>query len=89
MQLRGTLRALLLFDIAEELDLSHLHKILGTDPAKREPAFRHQAPQYVRFERTPVDELVEHRDEYAGEALQVRIRYFEYGVASVELQIPF
>ena len=87
--LTGSLRALLLFDVAEELDLPHLHNVLGTDPRKREPAFRHQTPQYVRFERTPVDESIGQCADYAGNPLFGRIRYFEYGVASVDLQLPF
>lgn len=87
--LNGSLRALLLFDIAEEIDLSHLHRVLGTDPGKREPAFRHQAPQYVRFERTPVAEILGPCADHDGNPLFGRIRYFDYGVASVELQTPF
>ena len=87
--LSGSLRALLLFDIAEEIDLPLLRSILGLGPGKREPAFRHPAPEYVRFERPPV---VEHlgpcyTDERAD--LHARIRYFDYGVASVELRIQF
>ena len=88
-ELKGSLRALLLFDIAEEIDLSQLHRVLGTDPGRREPAFRHPAPQYVRFERTPVAENVGACADYGGKALFGRIRYFDYGVASVELQTPF
>jgi hypothetical protein len=49
--LRGTLRALLLFDIAEEIDLAQLHSILGTSPSKREPSFLRPAPEYVRHEQ--------------------------------------
>jgi hypothetical protein len=87
--LTGSIRALLLFDIAEEIDLGHLHNILGTDPARREPAFRRQTPQYVRFERTPVAEHLGECSEYAGSPLRGRIRYFDYGVASIELQMSF
>jgi hypothetical protein len=87
--LTGSIRALLLFDVAEEIDLSHLHAVLGTDPARREPAFRHQAPQYVRFVRTPVVEHLGQVDQFEGTALLGRIRYFDYGVASVELTRPF
>ena len=87
--LRGNLRALLLFDVAEAIDLPQLHRALGTDPARREPAFRRQTPQYVRFERTPVDEYVGECGEWEGKPLLGRMRYFEYGVASVELQLPF
>jgi hypothetical protein len=88
-RLSGTLRALLLFDIAEEIDLAQLRAFLGVGASKREPAFRHPAPDYVRFERPPVIEQLPARQRNDGTPLQVRIRYFEYGVASVELQTPF
>jgi len=87
--LAGSLRAFFLFDIAEEIDLPLLRRILGATPSKREPAFRHPAPEYVRFERPPV---VEHTGVCAtdsGTALEAKIRYFDYGVASVELRMPF
>lgn len=87
--LSGSLRALLLFDIAEEIDLPVLRSMLGIGPGKREPAFRHPAPEYVRFERPPV---VEHLTPFQigeGQDLQARIRYFDYGVASVELRMQF
>jgi hypothetical protein len=87
--LSGTLRALLLFDIAEEIDLPPLRNLLGTGPGKREPAFRHPAPEYVRFERPPVIEHHGPCHTEAGEELQARIRYFDYGVASVELRKRF
>lgn len=88
-ELRGTLRAVLLFDIAEEIDLTRLHSLVGSSPSQREPAFRRPAPEYVRFERTPVAEHLPPCQTGAGEELQTRIRYFQYGVASVELVMPF
>lgn len=87
--LSGSLRALLLFDIAEEIDLPLLRTVLGVGPSKREPAFRHPAPEYVRFERPPVVEYLAPCQTSDGSELQTRIRYFEYGVASVELQMQF
>lgn len=87
--LSGTLRALLLFDIAEEIDLPKVREVVGTVAGKREPAFRHPAPEYVRFERPPVVEHPGVLQTNEGESLQTRIRYFDYGVASVELQMPF
>lgn len=87
--LSGSLRALLLFDIAEEIDLPLLRNLLGVGPTKREPAFRHPAPEYVRFERPPVVEYLGPCETDHGKQLQGRIRYFDYGVASVELQMPF
>jgi hypothetical protein len=85
--LRGTLRALLLFDVAEEIDLAQLTVILGKTPAKREPSFVHVTPEYVRYERTPVIDQIEPIHAASGESLSCRVRYFDYGVASIELQL--
>ena len=88
--LSGTFRALLLFDIAEAIDLRRLQEILGTTGStRREPAFRHPAPEYVRFERPPVVEPLGPSSTNDGQTLLGRIRYFDYGVASVELRMPF
>jgi len=87
--LRGRLRALLLFDVAEEIDLPLLHTVLGTKPSRREPAFRHPAPEYVRFERPPVMEDLGITRIDETQQLHTRVRYFEYGVVSVEFQTPF
>ena len=88
-QLTGSFRGLLLFDVAESIDLGLLHRILGTNPSRREPAFRHPAPEYVRFERPPVMEQMGIRQIRGSDDVEIRIRYFEYGVASVEMQMPF
>ncbi|MGA8596785.1 MAG: hypothetical protein WB676_18905 [Bryobacteraceae bacterium] len=85
--LRGTLRALFLFDIAEEIDLQQLHSILGTSPSKREPSFVHITPEYVRYERPPVLDHISPCTTSAGQVLSGRVRYFDYGVASIELQL--
>jgi hypothetical protein len=87
--LNGRIRALLLFDICEEIDLRQLHTLLGTSPGKREPAFRHPAPEYVRYEQSPVLQVIGECEPFDGRALQARIRYYNYGVASVELQTQF
>ena len=88
-ELNGTLRVFHLFDIAEAIDLSRLHELFGTRPSRREPAFRHPAPEYVRFERPPVMEPLDATRTNDGLAVSPRVRYFEYGVASVELQLAF
>ena len=89
VSLRGSLRALLLFDIAEEIDLPHLRRVLGATASRREPAFRQPAPEYVRFERPPVVEDLGGCASDAGKELRAKIRYFDYGAASVELRMPF
>lgn len=87
--LNGILRGLLLFDIAESIDLDQLRSIIGTVASRREPAFRHPAPEYVRFEHPPVNQPFGERSVLDASDVEVRIRYFDYGVASVEFQLPF
>lgn len=87
--LGGSLRAMWLFDIAEEIDLHLLRSVLGVSTTKREPAFRRPAPEYVRFERPPVIEYLGSRQTEQGNEFQARIRYFDYGVAGVELRMQF
>ncbi len=87
--LRGSLWVFILYDVADEIRLDELRKILRVEPAPRQPSFRHPAPDYVRFERPPV---VQHLDPFTletGEQFQRRIKYFDYGAVSVELEMRF
>jgi len=56
---------------------------------RREPAFKHPVPDYVRFERPPVVENLGLVSMGASEQFQARIKYFDYGVVSVELRLDF
>jgi hypothetical protein len=87
--LRGSFWVLVLYDVAERIDLDRLRKILGVGPARREPSFEHRAPEYVRFERGPVVEYAEPALLETGETFQVSIKYFDYGVMSIELKLGF
>lgn len=89
MTLQGSFRVFILFDVCEEIDLDSLRKILGSGPARREPEFKHPAPEYVRFERAPVIQACEPLILSTGERFQCRIKYFDYGVISVELRTDF
>jgi hypothetical protein len=85
----GSLRALLLYDIAEEFDLPEMRRLLGAELPVRSPGFKAPAPSYVRFERPPVTEAAPSIRLASGEMVRAGFRYFDYGVASVELEIPF
>jgi hypothetical protein len=87
--LKGSFRVFVLFDVCEEIDLDSLRKILGSGPARREPEFKHPAPEYVRFERPPVIQACEPLTLSTSEQFQCRIKYFDYGVISVELRAEF
>lgn len=88
MTLHGTFRALLLFDVAEEIDLEAVRGRFG-EQAGRSPNFRLPAPQYVRFEHPPVILAGEPVRLESGEEFTYTLKFFEYGVVSVELTHPF
>ena len=85
----GSFRALLLYDIAEEFDVAELRRLLGSEPPARPPGFKLSAPGYVRFERPPVLETREPIQLATGESANASLRYFDYGVVSVEIELPF
>ncbi len=80
---------LVLYDVAEQIDLDKVRAILGAEPPRREPSFKHPAPEYVRFERPPVVEELEPVKISTGEQFLCRVKYFAYGVASIELELAF
>ena len=83
----GSFRLLFLYDVAEEIRLDKLRAQLGAEP--RRPSLRHQAPGYVRFSAPPVTHAIPPLALPAGEQLEARLSYYEYGVLSLELEIPF
>jgi hypothetical protein len=87
--LNGSIRALLLFDVSEEIDLQRLRTLVGAGTVKREPAFRHPSPEYVRYEQPPVGDVIGACEPFEGWPMEGRVRYFHYGVASVELRSAF
>jgi hypothetical protein len=87
--LRGSFLALVLYDVAEQIRLDTLRPQSGMEAAHREPVFKHPVPDYVRFESPPVVENLGFVSMNSGEQFQARIKYFEYGVVSVELKLDF
>ena len=78
---------LVLFDVSEEIDLDQVHRILGIAKAGRGPSFKHPTPGYVRFERPPVIQPIEMALLESGELLSGQIKFFDYGVISVLLEL--
>lgn len=85
----GSFRSLFLYDLCDEIRLDELRRLLGTPSAGREPQFRHLAPEYVRFERPPVVETLAPVHLESGEQLRCNVNYYDYGVVSVEFELPF
>ena len=78
-----------LHDVADEIRLEHLRTILNAPPPGREPPFRHPAPEYVKFARPPILTHIEPVDLAGGAKATGRLAYFDYGVLSLNLELPF
>lgn len=87
--LRGSFCVLVLYDVAEQINLDRLRELLGAEPPRRGPAFKHPAPDYVRFEHPPVQEEPGPVFIPTGEKFHSRVKYFDYGIVSVELEMGF
>ena len=85
----GSFRLLFLYDVCEEISLGQLRQMLGLHPGGREPAFRHPVPEYVRFQQPPVVEPLEPVLLDSGQKREGRLKYYDYGVVSVEYEFAF
>jgi hypothetical protein len=84
----GSFWILFLYDVCEEIHLETLHGIPSAG-MRREPAFRHPSPEYVRFERPPAVQRLEPIVLASGSRFQGELNYYEYGVVSLKLELPF
>jgi len=84
--LLGCFRNLFLYDVAEAIRLD----LLGSSSATTLPANPPSAvPQHLRFERPPLAEALEPFTLPSGERFEVKAKYYDYGVVSIELQLSF
>ena len=88
MALTGSFLMLYLFDVCEEINLEALRRLLGAEPARRQPSFRQPAPDYVRFEQPPVVEPLDPLVFETGERFRSEINYYDYGVVCLRLEMP-
>ncbi len=85
----GSLVAMFLYDVCDEIRLDELRGILKVPPPGREPPFRQPAPAYVAFARPPIVEAIEPIVLPGGARVDGRVAYFDYGVVSLNLELPF
>jgi len=88
-QLQGSILFLNLYDICEEIHLEELRRLLELTPSGGEIKFRHPAPEYLGFERPPVVENLPDTNLLAGPKVTTRLKYYDYGVLSVQFESPF
>jgi hypothetical protein len=93
--LTGSFQILFLYDVCEEIRTEILRSLLGGERSgdgtehRRDPAFRHPSPEYVRFERPPVFQQLGPKVLKNGGRFNGEVNYYEYGVVSVKLALPF
>jgi hypothetical protein len=85
-RLSGSAIVLLLYDVAEEIRLEELRRLLVAQ--RLQPAFKHAAPQYVGFEHPPAVEPLSASPD-GVQAMAGEIKYYDYGVVSLMLQRDF
>ena len=84
----GSVWILRLYDVCEEINLEALRTLLGVE-ARRESGGRHPSPEYVRFERPPLVQRLEPIVLESGTHLEGELNFYEYGVVSIKLELPF
>ena len=87
--MKGNFRSLFLYDTAEAIRLEALTPLLASSVMKVPTGLASPPPQHLRFERPPVVERVESFSLPTGEQVGGRIKYYDYGVVSVELGLSF
>ena len=86
--LHGSVLVLIQFDVCEEIRLDQLRGIFGARTLEQ-PTLKHPAPGYVRYQRPPVVEPIDPLILESGERLEAQIKFYDYGVVSVVLELPF
>jgi hypothetical protein len=89
MRVQGYFRILSFFDIGEAFDLERLTTLLGSGAAPHAPGFVHQTPEYAKAQNVPIRESLGFVTLPSEEKLEAAIKYYWFGVASVELSTPF
>ena len=87
--MKGQFRVLFLYDATEAVRLDLLTPLLQPSGVKPPTGLAPPIPQHLRFERPPVVEPIPALVLDTGERMEGTIKYYDYGVLSVELELPF
>jgi hypothetical protein len=89
MKVQGYFRILSFFDIGEAIELDRLPALLGPAAARYAPGFVRHTPEYAQAQNVAIREALGPITLPSGEKLEAAIKYYWFGVASVELSTPF
>jgi hypothetical protein len=89
MQIRGgTLTAIYLFDVAEQIDVAAVRRLIGGGAMSRLPS-KSTSPAYLRYNIPPVVLDGDALGLESIEGFRARLKVFDYGVVSLALSRPF
>ena len=89
MEIRGgTLTAIYLFDVAEQIDVAAVRRLLGGGATSRLPS-KSASPAYLRYHIPPVILDGDALGVESVEGFRPRLKFFDYGVVSLALSRPF
>src|SRR5438874_623500 len=89
LSLRGQLRVIFLYDVAEAITLDVLRSMAESKGVELRSTVVHPVPHHLRFERPPSIEPAGLMTLETGENVEVTTKYYDYGVVSIELELPF
>jgi hypothetical protein len=85
----GVVHALLVFDVADSIDLDRLQSVAGGGVARAPLALRREAsPGSLQFPIPPVAARLS-AIEVGGHSARVRAKLYDYGVVSILLSVPY
>ena len=89
VSLKGSLWALLQYDVSEEIRLDEVRRVLGAQRSGRVPEFRGASPEYVKFAQPPLVRVPGPVQLPGGEVWSCTVKVYDYGVVSIALELPF
>ena len=89
MLLHGCIRICLFYDVGEAFDQEKLRLLVGPGGAQTQRDFPRDTPEYVRFENPPIVEPTEPLVLASGEKVTCWVKYYEYAIVEVQLEVPF
>ena len=87
--LKGSLWALLQYDVAEEIRLDEVRRLPGAQSAGRGLEFHRPSPEYVGFAQPPLVHQAGPVQLPSGVVWSCTIKVYDYGVVSIALELPY
>ncbi len=87
--LHGHIGVLFLYDVAEAIGLDVIRSMAEKKGVELRASLAHPVPHHLRFERPPSIEPSGLMALDTGESVEVTTKYYDYGVVSIEMELPF